>query len=40
MWSLKKWYREAYLQGKNRDTDVENSDVDMERGWDELDCWD
>lgn len=25
---------------QNRDTDVENSDVDMGRGWDELDHWD
>lgn len=39
MWSLKKRYREAYLHGKKRDTDVENSG-DMGEEWDELDHWD
>ena len=29
-WNLGKWYR--YLQGRNRDTDVENGHVDMGRG--------
>ena len=29
MWNLEKWYRQTYLQGRNRDTDVENRCVDM-----------
>ena len=39
MWNLEKWYRWTYLQGRNRDADVENGHVDMgegRRGWDEL----
>ena len=28
MWNLGKWYRSTYLQGRNRDTDVENVCVD------------
>ena len=28
MWDLEKWYRLAYSQGRNRDTDVENGHVD------------
>ena len=28
MWNLEEWYRWAYLQGKNRDTDLEKSLVD------------
>ena len=39
MWNLEKWYRWTYLQGRNRDADVENGQVDMgegRRGWDEL----
>ena len=38
-WNLEKWYRSAYIQGKNRDTDVENWPVnagEKERvGWTE-----
>ena len=42
MWNLEKWYRLTYLQGRNRDTDIENGRVDMagEEGWDELGDWD
>ena len=29
MWNLETWYRLTYLQGRNRDTDVENGHVDM-----------
>ena len=40
MWNLEKWYRWAYLQGRNKDTDVENGHVHGHRpgrgGWDEL----
>ena len=33
MWNLKKnWYRQSYLQGRNRDTDVENKSMDTKRG--------
>ena len=33
MWNLKKnWYRQSYLQGRNRDTDVENKSMDTNRG--------
>ena len=46
MWNLEKWYRWAGLQGRNRDTDVENKCMDT-RGesrrwgrWDELGDWD
>ena len=28
MWNLEKWYRRTYLQGRNRDADVENRHVD------------
>ena len=28
MWNLEKWYRQTYLQGRNRDTDEENGRVD------------
>ena len=31
MWNLEKWYRLTYLQGRNRDTDVEKECVDMGR---------
>ena len=24
MWNLEKWYRESYLQSKNRDIEIEN----------------
>ena len=34
MWNLEKWYWWAYLQGTNRDADIENSRG--RRGWDEL----
>ena len=27
MWNLEKWYRLTYLQGRNRNTDVENRHV-------------
>ena len=30
MWNLEKWYRLTYLQGRNRDTEVENGHVDTE----------
>ena len=30
MWNLEKWYRWTYLQGRNRDADVENGRVDTE----------
>ena len=29
MWNLEKWYRWTYLQGRNRDADVENGHVDI-----------
>ena len=32
MWNLETWYRLTYLQGRNRDTDVENGRVDIEGG--------
>ena len=28
MWNLEKWYRCTCLQGRNRDTDVENKRMD------------
>ena len=28
MWNLEKWYRLSSLQGRNRDTDVENKRMD------------
>ena len=46
MWNLEKWYRCTGLQGRNRDTDVENKRMDTkgENGvvgwWDELGDWD
>ena len=48
MWNLEKWYRWTCLQGRNRDTDVENKCLDtkgaMLRGWgwwcDEMGDWD
>ena len=36
MWNLEKWYRWTYLQGKNRDADIEIGFVNTEReeeGW-------
>ena len=30
MWNLEKWYRSTYLQGRNRDMDIENRHVDIE----------
>ena len=30
IWNLEKWYRWTYLQGRNRDTDVENGSADTE----------
>ena len=32
MWNLEKWYRSTGLQGRNRDTDVENRRMDT-KGW-------
>ena len=32
MWNLEKWYRRAGLQGRNRDTDVENKRMDAKGG--------
>ncbi len=49
MWNLEKWYRLTGLQGRNRDTDVENKRMDtkwgkLRAGWawwcDELCDWD
>ena len=31
IWNLEKWYRWTYLQGRNRDTEVENGYVDTGR---------
>ena len=40
LWNLAKWYRWTYLQGRNRDIDVENRHVDTggrgRGGWDKL----
>ena len=38
MWNLEKWYRGTYLQGRNRDTGVENGHVGKSsgKGWDDL----
>ena len=38
IWNLERWYWWTYLQGRNGDTDVEDSLVDTvgEGGWDEL----
>ena len=33
MWNLEKWYRWNYLQGRNRDSDVENGHVDTGAEW-------
>ena len=32
MWNLEKWYRRTNLQGRNRDTDVENKRMDTKGG--------
>ena len=32
MWILEKWYRRTGLQGRNRDTDVENKRMDIKGG--------
>ena len=32
MWNLEKWYRRTGLQGRNRDTDVENKRMDTKGG--------
>ena len=48
MWNVEKWYRWTGLQGRNRDTHVENKRMDTKRGkrgggwwwWDELGNWD
>ena len=32
MWNLEKWYRRTSLQGRNRDTDVENKRMDTKGG--------
>ena len=36
IWTLEKWYWWAYLQGRNRDADVENRLVDMGEGEGEM----
>ena len=39
MCNIEKWYRGTYLQGRNRDTEVENKCMDSKgpkRMWDEL----
>ena len=37
MWNLEKWYRYIYVEGRNRDTDVEWTWGRRGRGgWDEL----
>ena len=33
MWSLEKWYRWTCLQGRKRDTDIENKRMDTKAGW-------
>ena len=49
MWNLEKWYRWTGVQGRNRDTDVDNKRMDTKGGklggggagwWDELGDWD
>ena len=44
MWTLEKWYRWTYFQGRNRDANIENRYVDTAvkgwRGWGELGDWD
>ena len=32
MWNLEKWYKWTGLQGRNRDTDVENKRMDTNGG--------
>ena len=32
MWNLGKWYRRIYVQGRNRDTDMENGLVGTGKG--------
>ena len=32
MWTLEKWYRGTGLQGRNRDTDIENKRMDTKGG--------
>ena len=32
MWNLEKWYRGTGLQGRDRDTDVENKHMDTKGG--------
>ena len=32
MWNLEKWYRWTSLQGRNRDTDIENKRMDVKQG--------
>ena len=32
MWNLEKWYTWTSLQGRNRDTDVENKRMDTKQG--------
>jgi len=42
MWNPENWYRWTYLQGRNRDADIENEYVDTEerrRVWNELGDW-
>ena len=41
MWNLEEWYRWAYLQSINKDTDIENKfkDGKVGGGWDGLGDW-
>ena len=40
MWNLEKWYRQTYLQSRNRDRDIENKRMDTKgERWDELGDW-
>ena len=42
MESEKNWYRWSYLEGRNKDTDIENKRMDTKGGvggWDELGDW-
>ena len=32
MWKLEKWYKSTGLQGRNKDTDVENKHMDTKGG--------
>ena len=32
MWNIEKWDRQSYLQNRNRDTEVENEEMDTKEG--------